>query len=934
MIDKLGKTVGILFVFIMLLSLAVATEPAVSSSNPALEYKGQRIDGRWLGSYKTAAPKYHAYCIDGFKGWPETEGINYTTTTNKSFNSAYILWRYAKNPSDTTSAAISWMMHFTKTKDNPYNDLPHHNINGYYDIPKSKLPNAISKSVDEMMASAKKNAGPYKLKLISQNKVQSGKNGKGSVRLFARYKHGKKVVSDAAGQKIKITVSGGKFGNGTTTKEVSAAGVSPFTFKANKNSKKITFTASVDYAPTQIVIMKPSNRSDIQRVVRGTPDAKYSDSASTKVGTTTVHDVAAIQLLKLGKQADGNLTPLEGAIFGLSLKKEAGVEDIMDSQETLENGTIEFEDLAVKTQYYVHELTAPDGYKKTNRVYPVKTGGDGSITKVKVDGEEGIINEPTIFDLALRKYIHAVNGTVTGQDGTEKNVAPTEVRTGDVVQHRVVVYNQGETAGGAETIIDYLPYGYDFIEELNQDWTYNEVDRTVSINASDKELAADPTPGKINGDEPSFFVDLYLKVNSRIYSGEGSDFGKNFAEICTDFNEPGYTDIDSTPDCDKNNDKVGGDNIVDEDGKKGGDEDDHDYDDIAPAPIKASTKATDFATVGKGIKDTLTTETSMPGGLKVVFTAYDNDQCSGDPVHTSNAIDTMEGINTVEDVKEFTPDKAGQYYWIAVISNSSGKEFYRGKCGDPGEISTVFKITTKATPDVQIGGKIKDTAFVEGNLPDGSSIVFKLYGPNDDKCTSTPSFISKNIPTNGSQTEYESEETQPVKPGMYHWIEELVDDKGKVITSGECGAENENSSVWDISTNATVKVLLGEEIYDTANVEGAVPEGAKVRFNLYGPNDSECSKPVFVSKEIPVSEAGYYKSEKYTPEKAGEYYWIEELLNKDGEVIGKGTCGIENETTTVTEEYNVPNPDEPETPFTEEPTPDSPTVNNPIPVTG
>ena len=90
--------------------------------------------------------------------------------------------------------------------------------------------------------------------------------------------------------------------------------------------------------------------------------------------------------------------------------------------------------------------------------------------------------EPKLdFDLALRKYITAVNNvdltgtfsripninTDTLEDGTTATYAhkkdPVIIKTGDIVTYNITIYNEGEKAGRATKVVDQLPTGLKFV---------------------------------------------------------------------------------------------------------------------------------------------------------------------------------------------------------------------------------------------------------------------------------------------------------------------------------------------------------------------------------------------------------------------------------------------------------------------------------------
>ncbi len=98
------------------------------------------------------------------------------------------------------------------------------------------------------------------------------------------------------------------------------------------------------------------------------------------------------------------------------------------------------------------------------------------------------------FDLALRKYITSVTrdgvtvniAELTGRRpninkatiATEKTAEykhrkdPVPVQTGDLVNYTITIYNEGEIAGRATEIIDYLPAGLEFHSAISTDYTF------------------------------------------------------------------------------------------------------------------------------------------------------------------------------------------------------------------------------------------------------------------------------------------------------------------------------------------------------------------------------------------------------------------------------------------------------------------------------
>ena len=152
------------------------------------------------------------------------------------------------------------------------------------------------------------------------------------------------------------------------------------------------------------------------------------------------------------------------------------------------------------------------------------------------------------YDLALIKYL-----TTT-----------TVVEPGDTATFEIKVTNQGNIVAEDVEVTDYIPYGL----ILNDaDWTDNGDGTATYV-----------IPGQIApGDD--VIVEIDLEVESFVNDLTGEII--NWAEISADNGDAFGADIDSMPDADNFNtsaetNDLDDDNVENEDGKNGGDEDDHD----------------------------------------------------------------------------------------------------------------------------------------------------------------------------------------------------------------------------------------------------------------------------------------------------------------------------------------------------------------------
>ena len=154
------------------------------------------------------------------------------------------------------------------------------------------------------------------------------------------------------------------------------------------------------------------------------------------------------------------------------------------------------------------------------------------------------------FDLSLLKYVTKAivteNGktktTKTGNNGSDKDITPkVEVyrkslnKTIVKFEYTIKITNEGDIAGYAKEITDYVPKGLKFFKEDNKGWK-DEGNNVISTKLLKDTLLQ---PGQ----------SATVKVILRWVNGEKNLGVKtNVAEISEDYNEKGVPDRDSTPD--------------------------------------------------------------------------------------------------------------------------------------------------------------------------------------------------------------------------------------------------------------------------------------------------------------------------------------------------------------------------------------------------
>ena len=173
------------------------------------------------------------------------------------------------------------------------------------------------------------------------------------------------------------------------------------------------------------------------------------------------------------------------------------------------------------------------------------------------DGEDDIDIEKvkvTYFDLALRKIVSKVTMILDGETYVEETGHhfeddPEEVVKVELGNHKIEtavikftyqirITNEGNMAGYAEEITDYIPEGLEFVEEDNEGWELSEDGETVTTTQLNDTLLE---PGE----------SVVIEITFRWINGQNNLGVKtNWAEISedSDENHEPVEDIDSTPD--------------------------------------------------------------------------------------------------------------------------------------------------------------------------------------------------------------------------------------------------------------------------------------------------------------------------------------------------------------------------------------------------
>jgi uncharacterized repeat protein (TIGR01451 family) len=133
--------------------------------------------------------------------------------------------------------------------------------------------------------------------------------------------------------------------------------------------------------------------------------------------------------------------------------------------------------------------------------------------------------------------------------------------------------------------------------------------------------------------------------------------------------------------------------------------------------------------IGDTYKDqaTLSGSIGQDGNGTITFNLYNNDSCTGEPLHTETV--SVDANGTFETPAGVTLDTAGTYYWVATFSGDSNNQPATSGCADePVEVkpAAIHIVKTADAPKVNVGSPIGFTMTVtNGGTGDAHGVVLK-----------------------------------------------------------------------------------------------------------------------------------------------------------------------------------------------------------------
>jgi uncharacterized repeat protein (TIGR01451 family) len=228
--------------------------------------------------------------------------------------------------------------------------------------------------------------------------------------------------------------------------------------------------------------------------------------------------------------------------------------------------------------------------------------------------------------------------------------------------------------------------------------------------------------------------------------------------------------------------------------------------------------------------------------------------------------------------------RPGTYSWVVTYSGDvNDHSVPPTMCGDPTETVRVIRATPTidtlpVPPTGPAGASFRDTATLSGGFNPTGRVRFRLFPPDNPTCTGRP-FRTERVDLNGAE-EVTSSAVTIEQAGVWHWVATYLGDRSNRRVSSPCDAEPVNvvppgvtPEVPTFSTTASPGGPVGTAITDTAHLGSTSTPTGSITFELFGPNDPNCTELV-ADETVPVTRAGNYTSPPVTPTDAGTYRWV------------------------------------------------------------
>jgi hypothetical protein len=329
-------------------------------------------------------------------------------------------------------------------------------------------------------------------------------------------------------------------------------------------------------------------------------------------------------------------------------------------------------------------------------------------------------------------------------------------------------------------------------------------------------------------------------------------------------------------------------------------------------PVLITPTITTTASPGVEVGGQVTDTAVLSGGTNptgtITFVLYSDPTCTTQ-VFTDQA--TVAGNGTYTSAP-FTTTAPGTFYWRASYSGDAAHNPVANACNDPAETVVVTDsgratptITTTASPGVDVGGQVTDTAVLAGGTNPTGTITFVLY--SDPTCTTQVFTDQATVAGNGT---YTSDPFTTTTAGTFYWRASYSGDANNNPVANACNEPAETVVVSGgggrVTPTLTTQVTpaaatVGQSVVDTATLTGGNAPTGTITFIAFPPGDTNCTGAPIYSSQVPVNGNGSYVSTPaFVPTAPGQYRFI---AGYSGDLLNTGVagaCNDPNESTTVT----------------------------------
>jgi hypothetical protein len=202
-------------------------------------------------------------------------------------------------------------------------------------------------------------------------------------------------------------------------------------------------------------------------------------------------------------------------------------------------------------------------------------------------------------------------------------------------------------------------------------------------------------------------------------------------------------------------------------------------------------------------------------------------------------------------------ENAGSVSDCAVVS---GAGTATGAGDGPGEAKVVFTYTfapslaASASPGVELGGPVTDTASLSGGGSPTGELEFRLHGPGDPGCAE-PAVFSDTVAVGGNG-DYTSAPFVPTEPGTYRWVASYSGDADNAAVQSACDDPAQRVTVAPRPDPPPVPTRAEFAITGVEVDEERGTAELQVAFNLDGTLRIDRTKRVAPTAELEVDGPG------------------------------------------------------------------------------